>query len=252
MLTKRYQTDWAKPDAALDGAAVGARRPDCAISRGRSRARSGAQLCARDASRCVSRRSRGSMLSFTARSSMVCSSANAPCGCPGARMAAPGPALMKTSFSSVCREAVLGRDSAPVRSSPRRCRNPPCRSDQVDRGDGAVFLRADAQSLIGAGPIADGKMLLLAIEHQPHRRAGFLRERRRNHTGVARAELRAEAAAHEFRDHAHLRQRDLEESRQLFAHAGGALRRGLHRQHVRFPVGDHAMGFQARSASAPA
>jgi hypothetical protein len=37
------------------------------------------------------------MASFSASSSIACSRANAPGTAPGARMAQPGPALMKTS-----------------------------------------------------------------------------------------------------------------------------------------------------------
>ena len=47
------------------------------------------------------RNSRGSIPIFAASSSIVASSAKAPCGCPGARIAAEGPALVKTSNSSV-------------------------------------------------------------------------------------------------------------------------------------------------------
>ncbi len=102
--------------------------------------------------------------------------------------------------------------------------------DQMDGGDGAVLLRSDAQRLVGTGAIADGEMLLLAIEHQPHRCARLLRERCRHYTGIARSELGAETAAHEFRDDAHLCQRNLKEASKLFAHAGRALRRSPDRQ----------------------
>ncbi len=49
------------------------------------------------------RNSSGSMPSFAASSSIVASRAKAPCGCPGARIAADGPALVKTSYSSTLR-----------------------------------------------------------------------------------------------------------------------------------------------------
>jgi hypothetical protein len=47
------------------------------------------------------RNSTGSMWSFAASSSIVASSAKAPCGWPGARNAVEGPAFVKTSYSSV-------------------------------------------------------------------------------------------------------------------------------------------------------
>ena len=49
------------------------------------------------------RNSSGSMPSFRARASIVASRAKAPWGCPGARNAADGPALVKTSYSSTFR-----------------------------------------------------------------------------------------------------------------------------------------------------
>ena len=118
--------------------------------------------------------------------------------------------------------------------------------DEMDRRDGAVLLRSDAQHLVGARTITDGKMLFFAIQHQPHRCARFLRQRRRHHAGIARSELGAETAAHEFRDDTYLGERNLEEAGQLFAHAGRALGRCPHRQHVGLPVRDYAMCFQRR------
>ena len=46
--------------------------------------------------------------------------------------------------------------------------------DEMDRGDRTILFRSDAQRLIGAGPVADGEMLLLAIEHEPDRRARLI------------------------------------------------------------------------------
>ena len=124
----------------------------------------------------LSRRSSGSMSSFAARSSIVCSSAKAPCGCPGARIAAPGPAFVKTSFSSVCRDAIC-KGSAPDPHIPRPFRSPRCRMlirwIAVMR---AVLLCADPQRLVGTGAVANGKMFFLAIQHQAHRSAGLLRK----------------------------------------------------------------------------
>ena len=89
-------------------------------------------------------------------------------------------------------------------------------------------------------------MLLPAVEHQPHRRARFARQVRRDHTFIARAKLRAKAAAHELRDHPHLALRQLEDFGKLIAHARCALRGGIHRQLVRLPVDDKPMRLQRR------
>ncbi len=79
----------------------------------------------------------------------------------------------------------------------------------------AVFLGADAQHLVGTRTIADGKMLLFAVQHQPDRRAGLLRKSRRSHARISRSELRAETATHELGDDANLRHRNLEVTRQV-------------------------------------
>ena len=47
-------------------------------------------------------------------------------------------------------------------------------ADEMNAGDGAVLLGADAQHLVGAWAIADRKVFLLPVQHQPHRRAGLL------------------------------------------------------------------------------
>ena len=51
------------------------------------------------------RKARGSIPIARASSSIVASSAKAPCGCPGARIAVDGPAFVKTSYSSTLRFA---------------------------------------------------------------------------------------------------------------------------------------------------
>ena len=101
MLTKRYQTDCAMPMPRLTGPVSGP--PACRLLQlVRSRISCRSTLRAGFSS-IFSRRASGSMLSLTASSSMACSNAKHPCGWPGARNAAPGPALMKTSYSSVSR-----------------------------------------------------------------------------------------------------------------------------------------------------
>ena len=117
-------------------------------------------------------------------------------------------------------------------------------ADELNGGDGAVFLRADAEALIGAGTIADGEMLLLAVEHEANRRSGFARERGGNDSRIAGAELGAETTAHVFGDDAHLGFGKMEVAGKLFAHAGGSLGGGIDGEQLGLPVGDHAVGFK--------
>ena len=96
-------------------------------------------------------------------------------------------------------------------------------ADELNGGDGAVFLRADAEALIGTGAVADGEMLLFAVEHEANRRTGFAGERGGDHSRIARAELGAEATSHEFGNDAYLGLGKVEETGKLLAHAGGSL-----------------------------
>ena len=103
------------------------------------------------------------------------------------------------------------------------------------------FFGANAQVLVGIGPVAHRQVFLFAIQHQPDWRARLFGKCRRNHAGIACAELRAESTAHVFRNHADLRLGQFEKSNQLLAHAGRALGRGPDGQHVGLPVGDYAV-----------
>jgi hypothetical protein len=102
MLTIRYQTDWATPTPRLTGprSEAGLRRlpaqPKASAPSLRSARREGNGSLR-------SRRASGSRPSFSASSSIACSRAKQPWGWPGARMAAPGPALTNTSYCSRCR-----------------------------------------------------------------------------------------------------------------------------------------------------
>ena len=69
----------------------------------------------------------------------------------------------------------------------------------------------------------------------------LLRQARREHAEVARAELGAEAAAHELGDDADLALRDAEHLGQLVAHRGGALRGRVDGEPVVAPVGHDAV-----------
>src|ERR1044071_6744932 len=66
----------------------------------------------------------------------------------------------------------------------------------------------------------------------------------RNRADVPCAKLRAKAAAHEFRDDAHLTLLQLEDRGKLVAHARRSLRGCVNGQAIRFPVCDDAMRFQ--------
>ncbi len=73
-----------------------------------------------------------------------------------------------------------------------------------------------------------------------HRPSGLARERdgQRLHLGVR---LRAEAAAEVRDDHAHLRERHVEQRRELGAHEERMLARGVHRDLARLDVRDHGV-----------
>ena len=102
MLLMRYQTACATPTPRFTGpgSLFGLRRfcahPNFSAPMRRSSRRSGLRSF-------LSMNSRTSMPTFSASASMVCSSPNTPCGWPGARIAAPGPAFVKTSYSSTRR-----------------------------------------------------------------------------------------------------------------------------------------------------
>ena len=102
-------------------------------------------------------------------------------------------------------------------------------ADELHGGDGAVLLRANAKTLVGAGTIADREMFLLAVKHEPHRSSCFAGERGGNDSRIARAKLGAKAASHKFRDDAHLGLGQMKEGGELFADAGGSLGRGVDR-----------------------
>ena len=127
---------------------------------------------------------------------------------------------------------------------------------QGDRGQRAVAARADAQVLPGGRAIAGVELLLLPIEHQPHRRPRLTRQ----HDGMAaiRPELglRAEAAAHRGDLHPHLAELQAKALRQFVAHADGELGGHPDGQAIRPPVGDDrvrlhaAMGLRLRAIGA--
>ena len=89
----------------------------------------------------------------------------------------------------------------------------------------AIRRRAHFYFLKTRRTIAHGKRLVEAREHQPHGRFGGAGKFRRKNAFDARAEFRAEAAAHIFGDDAHLAVIKLQRAGQTVAHAGDSLGR---------------------------
>ena len=103
---------------------------------------------------------------------------------------------------------------------------------RLKRVQRAVGQRAHFDFLKTGGPVADGERLVKPGEHQAHRRLCLAGEFRGQHAFDARAEFRAEAAAHVFGDDAHLALVQLQRASQTVAHAGNALRRSPGRDAV--------------------
>ena len=89
------------------------------------------------------------------------------------------------------------------------------------------------------------EMLLLAIEHQLHRRVGELRELRADDPLRVGRELAAEAATHVLRDHAHVRLRDAERLGVTLRALVHALSRDPRRELVAVPLAHRAVRFEA-------
>ncbi len=106
--------------------------------------------------------------------------------------------------------------------------------------------RADAQLLHRRRAVAAVELLLPAgrARGAPARAPARDKPDRGAHV-VARAGLRAEAAAHGVDDHAHAAERQAERVRELGAHAGGVLRRHVDREPVGAPVGDDGVRLHA-------
>ena len=226
MSTKRPHMRLRHADAALDGAARRCRRAGAAPSR-TSRRRCGARPCAPRA--CVSpgvarrRRSCRAARAGPCRASRPARRSPArarrrPAAWPGARNAAAGPALVKTSY---CSERTFGHGYSALRRSP----TPGAGRDaagavalEVDRGERAVLLRAELELLHRVGPVADatGAPRGGRASAAPARRAFFDRCVAST-PKLPDAELRAEPAAHELGDDAHLALRQVEHRRQLVA-----------------------------------
>ena len=120
--------------------------------------------------------------SFSASSSTSCSTAKAPIGCAGRAEGRRRPAVGEHVVLLRAR-VVAGVERACPSSRRRRrwrCRRCRARSDR-DGGEAAVLLGAELQRLHRRRAIADAQVLLLAIEHEPHRRARLLRQVRREH-----------------------------------------------------------------------
>src|SRR6202041_3360445 len=114
----------------------------------------------------------------------------------------------------------------------------------MDRGEGAVALCAYLQSLVGVGPIGNN-VLLAAVEHQLDGSMRLLREGCCDDAFVARAELRAESAAHVLGDNANIALGQLEDVGELVANAGCALGRGVDGHLFGLPIEDETVRFKA-------
>ena len=118
-----------------------------------------------------SRSASGSRPSWSASSSIACSMANAPGVLPGPRIAEPRPGVdehvvlrggeIRAGVQPLGEVADAGADADPRGAI----------FEQGDRGQRAVAARANAQVLPGGRTVAAVELFLLAIEHQPHRRA---------------------------------------------------------------------------------
>ena len=168
---------------------------------------------------------------------------NEPCGWPGARIGRCWPVLMKTSLCvrrRLCdaidvrqREAGGGAGAA---GAPRL---------RVERGDHAVGRDARLDLCGRRRPIAGDEVLFLAVEHQLHRRAGFLREPRADQAFGAERQLAAEAAAHVLADDADVGLRNRERAGEVLARRVDALRGDPGRQLVAVPLADRAVRLHA-------
>ena len=114
----------------------------------------------------------------------------------------------------------------------------------MDCGEGAVALCANLQSLVGVGPIRDD-VLLAAVEHQLDGRMRLLREGCCDDAFVARAELRAETAAHVLSDDANIALGQLEDVGEFVANAGCALGRGVDGHLFGLPIDDETVRFKS-------
>ena len=114
-----------------------------------------------------------------------------------------------------------------------------------DRAERAVLARADLQPLECSRAVARVELFLVAIEHEPDRRAGGTRKGDCRARVIAGTRFRSESAAHRIDDNPDPIARQIEGISQLVAHAGGELGREIDRQPVRPPIGDDGMRFHA-------
>ena len=107
-----------------------------------------------------------------------------------------------------------------------------------ERGQRPVGLRAGTEPLDGRMPVSADQVLLAARERAADGPSGALGDLRGDERVLAGMVLRAEAAAHEVADDAHLVLRDAELLGGLRAHAPDELRRGVEVEDVAFPLAD--------------
>src|SRR5690606_15221436 len=111
----------------------------------------------------------------------------------------------------------------------------------VERGEEAVARDASPDLRVRRGPVARRQVLLAAVEHQVHGRAGLPGQPGAGDALHVRTELAAEAAAHVLGDDADIRLRDAEARRETFGGAVDGLRAHPGRQPVAFPLAHAAV-----------
>ena len=110
-----------------------------------------------------------------------------------------------------------------------------------EREQRPVGLGGGGQPLNRGVAVPGREVLLAPGERAADRTAGALRELDRDERVVARAVLRAEAAAHELADDAHLVRREAELARDLVADAEDELRRDVDVERVAAPLAHRLM-----------
>ena len=108
----------------------------------------------------------------------------------------------------------------------------------------AVLVRGEFELLDGGGAVADGEALVEAREHDLDGRAGGLGELGGQLVVIARAEFRAETAAHVIADYFDVGLRKVEETGQAFPHAEDALGGGPRLDLVALDGDGAAVGFE--------
>ena len=140
-----------------------------------ARRRSSTRARARGCGSFMRRTSSGSIPIAWANSSTALSSANTPCGWPGARNARAAPVNVRDGDlrHGGGGDGVEDRVRAPPpRDRPRR----PCRSLADEHGEAPVLRAAERQALDRVGPVAPARCSSRRVVHAAHRALRLLRE----------------------------------------------------------------------------